>query len=124
MTSPQVAHAFRWAAALGFFLTAAGHASAYGKMSNEPALWFCFSFQQLALGLIVALVARSPAPRDRLILFFAASAPLLESGVMMKYLGFILPTFLVLGSGLLALTAAVLFPQAPGPATQGSGNNR
>jgi hypothetical protein len=117
MTPNKTATAFRWAAAIGFFLTAAGHASAYGKMSNEPAIWFVFSFQQLALGLIVILVARNPMPRDRLVLFCAASAPLLESLLMVKYLGFILPTFLVLGSGLLPLIAGLLFSKSPGPAT-------
>ena len=80
-------------------------------MSNNPAIWLCFSFQQLALGLIVMLVAKNPLPRDRFILFVAASAPLLESVLMARYLGFILPTFLVFGSGFLALIAGLLSPR-------------
>ena len=111
MPSNKAATVFRWIAMAGFFLTAAGHASAYGKMSNQPEIWFCFSFQQLALGLIVMLIARNPLPRDRLILFCAASAPLLESVLIARYLGFIAPTFLVFGSGLLALIAGLLSPR-------------
>ena len=111
MTPTKLPAVFRWATAIVFFLTAAGHASAYGKMSNEPAIWFVFSFQQLAFGLIVTLIARNPAPRDRLILLSIASAPLLESLLMMKYLGFILPTYLVFASGLLPLIAGLLLPK-------------
>ena len=60
MTSSKAATVFRWAAAVGLFLTAAGHASARGKMSNDPSCLRVCLWRGQKRTLLEAIVAGWP----------------------------------------------------------------
>ena len=118
MSRYRIADTFAGVAVGALFLTAVGHALDFGKWSNDPALWFTFSVQQLVLGLIAALVTRRRVQVGKPIFYLLAAAQLVEAGLMFNFLGPVYPAFLVLGSGILSGVAGILYPRNdPGVST-------
>lgn len=117
----------RWltsVAALGFGGTAALHATGYDWVTREsvrvagflgrvlPALWLAFSVDMVLLGLILAVVALRPSRTARPIILIAALCPLSAAALQLCFVGFIPPTGVLLGVGVLTLVSAAAWPAA------------
>ena len=119
MNRRQIGSVLAGIAAVGFLATAALHATGYGFVTQLaeqapaelrpliPALWLVFSIDLIVLGLIVAVVARRPTAGGWLILVIAAICPLAAAGLQIRFLGFVGPTAILLGVGVVTLIAAV-----------------
>lgn len=105
-------------AAAMLLLTAAFHATGLDSATRlahqaggqlavvVPMLWVAFSIDLTALGLVAAIVARRPAWGHRPILLVLAVPPLAAAAMQVRFLGFILPTaVLLLDVGLLVAAA-------------------
>ncbi len=113
-------------AAAGFFATAAIHCTGYDSVTAlaaqgpedmqalMPALWLAFSFDLIVIGLILGVVAFRPARSSRLIVAVAALCPLGAVALQLRFIGFILPTAILLVLSTLTLTAASVIPANPG----------
>jgi hypothetical protein len=113
-------------AAAGFFATAAIHSTGYASVAAlaaqgptdmqalMPALWLAFSFDLIVIGLILGVVAFRPARSSRLIVAVAALCPLGAVALQLRFIGFILPTAILLVLSTLTLTAASVIPASPG----------
>ena len=123
MTKQEGASRLAGAAAVALVLTAAFHATGLPRFSRlgaeaggalavfVPLLWIAFSIDLLALGLIAAIIAAWPGPNGRLVLLALALPPVAAAILQMVYLGWILPTtILVLDAGLL-IAAALAMPR-------------
>lgn len=124
MTRVQLGSLFTGLAGAGFLGTAALHGTGYDSVTQlaargpaelqalAPALWLAFSLDLVIIGLILAVVARRPIPRDRAVLAVAALSPIGAALLQIRFLGFILPTAILLALGAFTLTAAVVVPPA------------
>jgi hypothetical protein len=113
-------------AAAGFFATAAIHSTGYDSVTAlaaqgpedmqalMPALWLAFSFDLIVIGLILGVVAFRPARSSRLIVAVAALCPLGAVALQLRFIGFILPTAILLVLSTLTLTAASVIPANSG----------
>ena len=120
MTRPRLAATVSWASACGFFVVAALHGSAYGRIMvmAEPApetirrvvsvLWLSGSADLVALGLVVAAMAHSSGAVGALVIALAALCPLAVAGRHVVFLGFLPPTAMLLALAALTLGAAFL----------------
>ena len=127
MTRAQLGSLLTGLAGAGFLGTAALHGTGYDSVTQlaaqgpaelqalMPALWVAFSLDLVVIGLILAVVARRPIPRDRLLLAVAAFSPVGAALLQIRFLGFIPPSAILLALGAFTLTAAVVVP----PATRG-----
>jgi cell division protein FtsW (lipid II flippase) len=112
-------------AAAGFFATAAIHSTGYDSVTAlaaqgpadvqalMPALWLAFSFDLIVIGLILGVVAFRPARSTRLVVAVAALCPLCVAALQIRYIGFIVPTAILLGLSALTLIAASVIPSNP-----------
>ncbi len=117
MNSRRAGAVLGFLAALGFVATAGLHATGYGSVSRLAgeapaelaplirALWLFFSFDLVIFGLIIAAVANTQMLGGWLIVVIAALCPLAAAGLQIGFLGFIGPTAILLGIGILALVA-------------------
>lgn len=64
----------------------------------------------VALGLIAAIIAARPGPYGRLVLLTLALPPLAAAMLQVLYLGFILPTAILLLDTVLLVAAAIATP--------------
>lgn len=125
MTRLRVGRAVSGLAALGFLATAVLHGSGTSvvRLAQEspgvlrqvvPALWLAFSVDLSVVGLIVAIAAFRPAASSRSILAVASACPLSAAGLQVRYIGFVLPTAILITVGLLTLAGAAVLPPPPG----------
>lgn len=110
MTRPKVGSIIAGLAAIGFLGTAALHSSGYTSVVNAagqapeavrpliPMLWLALSFDFIVLGLVVGVVAARPTGPARLILGIAAVAPIAAAVLQIRFIGFIPPTAILIGS--------------------------
>jgi hypothetical protein len=129
MTRSRVARLLAWLASFGFLGTAVLHSTGYGAVSRlapevpgvmgqvTPALWIVFSVDLAVLGLIVGVLASRKNDVARAILVIAAVCPLAAAGLQIRFIGFIPPTALLIGLGVLAVAAAAAWPPGAGPRT-------
>lgn len=122
MTRHRAGSAIAGVAAMAYLVSAGLHSTGYGmivRMAEQappdlgtlaPAMWLAFSLDLTVVGLIVGAVAIRPSRWGRLILVIAALCPIGAAGLQLKFLGFIPPTALLLGTGGLALLAAGVLP--------------
>ena len=109
-------------AALGYLGTAWLHSTGYesivllakdvpGVMGQVmPGLWLLFSFDLTVLGLIVGVLALRPRDVARPILVIAALCPFAAAGLQLKFIGFVPPTGLLIGLGVLTWSSAAVWP--------------
>jgi hypothetical protein len=122
MIRRQVGSVITAVAAIGFLATAAYHSSGYSsvvRMAAEapervrsllPMLWLGISFDFTIVGLIVAVVALRPRGPARIILAVAAICPFAAAGLQLRFIGFIPPTAILIGVGVMTLVAAIILP--------------
>jgi hypothetical protein len=116
-----------WVAAIMYLLTAAMHMLGFEPtraLAQQgpadlrplvPLLWLSFALSLVVLAAIVAACAHRGASADRLILALTALGPLSGALVQIVYIGFVLPSAILLFDAALALTAAALLPgRSPG----------
>lgn len=120
MTRPRLAVIVSRASACGFFLVAALHGSAYGRVmgmappgsesfrSVVSVLWLSGSADLVAFGLVLLAMARASGTVPALVTAFAAISPLVVAGLQVAFLGFLPPTAMLLALGALTLWAALL----------------
>ena len=120
-----------WGASVGFLVTAALHGSGYPsvlKASEEvpgsfgeliPMLWLVFSADLAILGLIIAVVALRPSSIGRPVLTLAALCPLAVAAMQLWSIGFVPPTALLIGVGVLTLASVVMSGTDPPPGLSG-----
>jgi hypothetical protein len=109
-------------AAIGFWVTAALHTAGYSSVIRSagqapetvrrllPLLWLALSSDLVVVGLIVALVAFRPGGPARIILTVAAICPLAAAGLQIRFIGFIPPTAILIGVGIVTLIGASVLP--------------
>ncbi len=122
MTRAQLGSLLTGLVGAGFLGTAALHGTGYDAVTRlaaegptelqalVPALWVVFSLDLVVIGLMLAVVARRPMPRDRLLLAVAAFCPIGAALLQIRFLGFIPPSAILLALGAFTLTAAVVIP--------------
>ncbi len=122
MTRRQAGSRITGVAALGFLGSAALHTAGYSSIvrasaqAPEPArhllpmLWLGIAFDFAVLGVIVAVVALRPSGPTRIILAIAAICPLVAAGLQIRFVGFIPPTAILLGVGVVTLIGAMFLP--------------
>jgi hypothetical protein len=122
MTRRQVGSVITAVAAIGFLATAAYHSSGYSSIvraaaeapervrSLLPMLWLGISFDFTVVGLILAVVAFCPGGPARIILALAAICPFAAAGLQIHFIGFIPPTAILLGVGVVTLVGAIILP--------------
>ena len=120
MTRPRLATIVSRASALGFFLVAALHGSAYGRIMVMAApapetlrrvvsvLWLSGSADLVAFGLVVAAMVRGPEAVGALVIALCALCPLAVAGLQVVFLGFVPPTAMLLALAALTFWAATL----------------
>ena len=122
MTRFNTARVLAGVGALGFFLAAALHTSAYrqvvlqaqqgfaGTASVVAALWLAFGGALLLFGTMVALVGFGQVTGARWILALAACFPLITVVLQLRFLGFIPPVVILSTVALVTSAAAVVWP--------------
>ncbi len=122
VTRQESASKLAGAAAVALILTAAIHATGlprFDRLAAEaggalavfvPLLWIAFSIDLVALGIIAAIIAARPGPYGRLVLLTLALPPLAAAMLQVLYLGFILPTAILLLDTVLLVAAAIATP--------------
>ena len=122
MTKQERASKLAGAAAVALILTAAFHATGlprFNRLAAEaggalvafvPPLWIAFSIDLVALGLIAAIIAARPGPNGRLVLLTLALPPLGAAVLQVLYLGWILPTTILVLDAVLLIAAALATP--------------
>jgi len=78
-----------------------------------PILWLALSFDFTVVGLIVAVLALRPGGPARIILAVAAICPFAAAGLQIRFIGFVPPTAILLGVGVVTLVAAIILPSTP-----------
>lgn len=128
MTRDRLGGVVGGGAAVGFLGTALFHATGYRSVSEQaaeasselgalvPALWLAFALDLAVLGLIVGAVAWRRPRAGSLILVIASLQPLGGASLQLLYIGFILPTAILLAVGGVTLAAAALLRRPPAPA--------
>lgn len=126
MMRRQVGSAITAIAAFGFWATAVYHGTGYSSVVRAstqapemlravlPILWLSFAFDLVVLGLIVAVLAFRPSGPARIILVVVAIYPLAAAGLQIRFIGFILPTALLIGVGIVTLIGAMVLPPTRG----------
>jgi hypothetical protein len=119
MRRETVARSLACLAFLGYLGTAALHGSGYDWVRREagevpgflgailPGLWLAFSFDLIALGIIVGILALRPRDIARPILLVAGLCPLSVAGLcplsvaglQLAYIGYIPPTGILIALG-------------------------
>ena len=129
MTRTGKARLLTGLAGLGFLFTAGLHSTGYDSVARVaddvpgmigrimPGLWLAFSFDLTVLGLILGVLAIWPSRVARPILVIAAASPLAAAGLQLRLVGFIPPTGLLTGLGLLTMVAAATWPASGGSRT-------
>lgn len=124
MTRQRAGSAITGVAAIGFWGAAALHSSGYSSVVRAsaqapemvrallPLLWLAIAFDLAVLGLIVAVVALRPAGPARIILAAASICPFADAGLQVRFLGFIPPTSILIGVGVVTLIGAMVLPPA------------
>ena len=122
-----IARWLTWGSSVGFLGTAALHASGYPsvlKASEDvpgsfgalmPMLWLVFSSDLVILGLIIGVLASRPSPIGRPVLTLAALCPLVVAAMQLLSIGFVPPTALLIGVGVLTLASAAMSSTASPP---------
>ena len=122
MTRQRAGSAITAVAAIGFFVTAALHTAGYSSVVRSaaqaseklrallPLLWLGIAFDFVVLGLIVGVVALRPIGPARIILAVAAICPFAAAGLQIRFLGFIPPTPILIGVGVVTLLGAMVLP--------------
>ncbi len=131
MTRQRLGTVLTAVAAAGFFATAAFHTTGYSSVVNAvalapervrvllPMLWLAITFDFTVMGLIVAVLAYRPEGPVRSILPVVAICPFGAAGLQIRFVGFILPTAILIGVGVLTLICAIVLPSArPKPAAR------
>lgn len=136
MTRIRRARALALLTSLGYLGTAALHGTGYGsivRLSADgpdlvgrlmPALWLAFSSDLVVLGVIIGVVALQPTSVARIVLPIAAVCPLVVAGLQVHFIGFVPPTAILIGIGVLALAAAAAWPPARRTDTGLAGDER
>ena len=134
MTRLQIGRWLTWATSLAFLATAALHGSGYRSMVSlsrdlpgtlgklVPMLWLVFSSDLVILGLIIGVVAMRPSRTARPVLALAALCPLVVAAMQLLSIGFVPPTALLIGVGVLALVSAALLRPETGPESTDEGD--
>jgi hypothetical protein len=122
MTRRRVGSLLTALAAVLFAATAAMHHTGYGIVTRlaeqgpvelqqvVPMLWLAVSVDLVVLALIIAVVAWRQTTGGRLIVCFAAITPFADAALQIRFIGFILPTAILLTVGAVTLAAAALQP--------------
>ena len=122
MTRRQVGSVITAVAAIGFWGAAALHSMGYSSVVRAsaqapemlrgllPLLWLPVAFDLVVLGPIVAVVALRPGGPARIILAVAVICPLAAAGLQIRFLGFIPPTAILIGVGVVTLIGAMVLP--------------
>ncbi len=122
MTRQRLGGVLTGIAAGGFLATAAFHTTGFSSVVNAaalapervrallPMLWLAIAFDFVVLGLIVAVVAFRPEGPARCILALATISPFAAAGLQIRFVGFILPTAILVGVGVLTLICAIVLP--------------
>lgn len=130
MTRERVGSALCLLTAVLLLVTAAFHHTGFGYVSRlasdaapelralVPPLWLAFSASLIVLALIAALIGRRPSTGHRAMLLVIALFPAAAAALPIRYIGFMLPTVILLTDASVAVAAAVLLESRPatGPA--------
>jgi hypothetical protein len=109
---------------LGFLATAALHSTGYSSvvsLASEvqgtmgdlmPALWLAFAVDLAVLGLIVGVLAVRAPQGARPILVVIALCPFAAAALQLRFIGFIPPTALLIGLGVLSWVDAAVWRES------------
>jgi hypothetical protein len=122
MTRRQAASVITIVASIGFLGTAAFHSSGYASIVRLaaqapervrallPMLWLGIAFDFSVLGLIVGVMGLRQVGPVRVVLALAAICPFAAAGLQICFIGFILPTAILIAVGVVTLIGAAVCP--------------
>ncbi len=122
MTRRQAEAVIAGIAAIGLLGTAPLHSAGYSSVVRAsaqapemvrgllPMPWLQIGFDFAVLGILVGVVAFRPGGPARIILVVAAICPLATAGPQIRFIGFIPPTAILIGVGIVTLIGAMIAP--------------
>lgn len=122
MTRKQVARLLAAVACLGFLGTAGLHSTGYDsavRLAEQvpgvigeviPMIWLAFSIDLAVIGLIVGILVVRPRDVARPILVVSSICPFAAAGLQLASIGFVPPTAILIGLGIVTLAGAVVWP--------------
>lgn len=80
-----------------------------------PPVWLAFSASLIVLALIAGIIGRRPSTGHRAMLLVIALFPAAGGALQIGYIGFVLPTAILMADAVVAVAAAVVLESRPVP---------
>ncbi len=128
MTGTRVGGGLGWLTAVMFIATAVVHHTGFPAVTAlaretggdvailMPLLWLFFSITLIILGVVAVIIARKPTATHGVILILLGLVPAAAAVLQLVYIGFILPTGILIVDALVAIAAGVTMRRAARPA--------